>query len=91
MSGERNEKASEQRKKKSRERGEGVRSRELTSAAGLLAGLLSAARCIDALRACLVADVRSCAGEWNPQLRNRYRPAAGVAWHVAASRGSSRR
>ena len=40
MSGERSEKASEQRKKKSRERGEGVRSRELTSAAGLLAGLL---------------------------------------------------
>lgn len=40
MSGERREKASEQRKKKSRERGEGVRSRELTSAAGLLGGLL---------------------------------------------------
>lgn len=40
MSGERSEKASEQRKKKSRERGEGVRSRELTSAAGLLGGLL---------------------------------------------------
>ena len=40
MSGERNEKASEQRKKQSRDRGEGVRSRELTSAAALLAGLL---------------------------------------------------
>ena len=40
MSGERSEKASEQRKKKSRERGEGVHSRELTSAAALLAGLL---------------------------------------------------
>ena len=40
MSSERSEKASEQRKKKSRERGEGVRSRELTSSAALLAGLL---------------------------------------------------
>ncbi len=40
MSGERSEKASEQRKKKSRERGEGVRSRELTSSAAMLAGLL---------------------------------------------------
>lgn len=40
MSGEKSEKASEERKKKSRERGEGVRSRELTSAAGMLAGLL---------------------------------------------------
>jgi flagellar biosynthetic protein FlhB len=40
MSGDKTEKASEQRKKKSREKGEGVRSRELTSAAGLLGGLL---------------------------------------------------
>jgi flagellar biosynthetic protein FlhB len=40
MSGERTEKASEQRKKQSRERGEGVRSRELTSSAAMLAGLL---------------------------------------------------
>lgn len=40
MSGEKSEKASEERKRKSRERGEGVRSRELTSAAGMLAGLL---------------------------------------------------
>lgn len=40
MSGEKTEKASEQRKKKSREQGDGVRSRELTSAAAMLAGLL---------------------------------------------------
>ncbi len=40
MSGDRSEKASEQRKKKSREKGEGVRSRELTSSAAMLAGLL---------------------------------------------------
>lgn len=40
MSGERTEKASEQRKKKSREKGEGVRSRELTNAAAMLGGLL---------------------------------------------------
>lgn len=40
MSGERSEKASEQRKKKSHDQGEGARSRELTSAAGMLAGLM---------------------------------------------------
>lgn len=40
MSGERTEKASEQRKKKSREKGEGVRSRELTNAAAMVGGLL---------------------------------------------------
>ncbi len=40
MSAQKTEKATEERKKKSRERGEGVRSRELTSAAGMLAGLL---------------------------------------------------
>jgi len=40
MSGERSEKATEQRKKKSRDKGEGVRSRELNSAFALLAGLL---------------------------------------------------
>jgi len=40
MSGERTEKPSEQRKKKSREKGEGARSRELTNAAAMLGGLL---------------------------------------------------
>lgn len=40
MSGERTEKASEQRKRKSREKGEGVRSRELTNAAAMVGGLL---------------------------------------------------
>jgi flagellar biosynthetic protein FlhB len=40
MSGERSEKASEQRKQKSREKGEGVRSRELTNAAAMVGGLL---------------------------------------------------
>jgi flagellar biosynthesis protein FlhB len=40
MSGERTEKASEQKKKKSRERGEGPRSRDLTSSAAMLAALL---------------------------------------------------
>ena len=40
MSGDKTEKASEQRKKKSREKGEGVKSRELTSSAAMLAGLL---------------------------------------------------
>jgi flagellar biosynthetic protein FlhB len=40
MSGEKTEKASEQRKKKSREKGEGAKSRELTSAAAMLAGLM---------------------------------------------------
>lgn len=40
MSGERSEKASEQRKRKSREKGDFVSSRELTSAAAMLAGLL---------------------------------------------------
>ena len=39
MSGERTEKASEQRKKESRKKGEGVRSREVTSSAAMLAGL----------------------------------------------------
>lgn len=40
MSGERTEKASEQRKKKSLEKGEGARSRDLTNAAAMLGGLL---------------------------------------------------
>lgn len=40
MSGERTEKASEQRKKKAREEGDIVRSRELSSSAALLAGLI---------------------------------------------------
>lgn len=40
MSGERTEKATAQRKKKSRERGEGPHSRELISAAAMLGGLL---------------------------------------------------
>jgi flagellar biosynthetic protein FlhB len=40
MSGEKTEKPSEQRKKKSLERGEGVKSRELTSSAAMLAGLI---------------------------------------------------
>lgn len=40
MSGERSEKASEQRKRKSRDKGDFVKSRELTNAAALLAGLL---------------------------------------------------
>jgi flagellar biosynthetic protein FlhB len=39
MSGERTEKASEQRKKESHKKGEGVRSREVTSSAAMLAGL----------------------------------------------------
>jgi flagellar biosynthetic protein FlhB len=40
MSGERTEKASEQRKKKSQQKGEGVRSRDLTSSTAMLMGLL---------------------------------------------------
>lgn len=40
MSGERTEQASEQRKKKSRDKGEGIRSREVTNAAAMLGGLL---------------------------------------------------
>lgn len=40
MSGERTEKPSEQRKKKSRDKGEGARSRDLTNAAAMLGGLL---------------------------------------------------
>ncbi|AFL88133.1 flagellar biosynthesis pathway, component FlhB [Terriglobus roseus DSM 18391] len=40
MSGEKTEKPSEQRKRKSRETGDGVKSRELTAAAAMLCGLL---------------------------------------------------
>jgi flagellar biosynthetic protein FlhB len=66
MSGEKTEKASEQRKKKSKEKGEGFRSRELTSSAALLAGLLL-------LRGASEQFVKAWAGTFSAALNNGLR------------------
>jgi len=72
MSEDRSEKASEQRKKKSRDKGEGVRSRELNAAFGMMAGILvlggSAKRFVP-LWATAYREMLSALGhtEWTPE------------------------
>jgi flagellar biosynthesis protein FlhB len=72
MSEERSEKASEQRKKKSRDKGEGVRSRELNAAFAMMAGILvlaGAARRFIPLWATAYREMLSALGhtEWTPE------------------------